>query len=85
MQAYDLISTINPNFKHSGASTLVIKKAIEYVSSLTSKFDFEGSMIEPVENSFRQFGSIQKPYFLISKVNSKLLKLGLTLVEIFKN
>ncbi len=65
--AYDLISTIDPDFKNSGSASLLVFEAIKYVSNLTQKFDFEGSMIEGVENSFRQFGAVQKPYFTISK------------------
>ena len=65
--AYDLISTIDPDFRNSGAASLLVKEIIEYVSTKTKKFDFEGSMIEGVENSFRQFGAIQKPYFNVYK------------------
>lgn len=71
IQAYDLISTIDPDFRNSGAASLVVKEAIIYVSKKTKKFDFEGSMIEEVENSFRKFGTIQKPYFNIKKNHRK--------------
>lgn len=80
--AYDLISTIDPDFRKSGAATLLVKHIIEYVSDKTCKFDFEGSMIESVENSFRQFGAIQKPYFQISKINSRILKIKRAIKEI---
>lgn len=73
--AYDLISTIDPDFRNSGAASLLVYKMIEYVSSFVDIFDFEGSMIEYVENSFRQFGAIQTPYFTISKTNSRLYEL----------
>lgn len=72
--AYDLISTIDPDFRNSGGASLLIKKIIEFLSDKTDRFDFEGSMIENVEKSFRQFGAKQKPYFDITKVESKLLK-----------
>jgi hypothetical protein len=65
--AYDLISTIDPKFRYSGASNLLVYEAIKYTSNYTKVFDFEGSMIENVENSFRQFGTEQKQYFNISK------------------
>lgn len=74
MSAYDLISTIDPLYRNVGAASLLIKETITYVSEFVNKFDFEGSMIEPVERSFRQFGAIQKPYFSISKTNSKSIK-----------
>ena len=67
--AYYLISTIDPRFRNSGAATLLVKKALEYVAPRTKRFDFEGSMIQGVEQSFRKFGAVQKPYFVISKDN----------------
>lgn len=56
-------------------ASLLIREIIKYLSSKTRKFDFEGSMIEPVEQSFRRFGAIQERYFRTSKVNSRLLSL----------
>lgn len=67
ISAYDLISTIDPDYRNFGAASLLVYEAIKYVADKIKKFDFEGSMIENVENSFRQFGAIQKPYFVISK------------------
>jgi hypothetical protein len=72
--AYDLISTIDPSFRNSGGASLLIREIIKFLSDKTDKFDFEGSMIESVEKSFRQFGAKQKPYFDISKIDSKILK-----------
>lgn len=68
--AYNLISTINQEFRSSGASSLVVWEAIKQMSSKTQLFDFEGSMKENIENSFRQFGTKQVPYFRIKKFNS---------------
>jgi len=42
-------------------------------------FDFEGSMDENVENSFKQFGTEQVPYFRIIKEKSQLFKALLAL------
>jgi len=72
--AYDLISTIDPTFRNSGGATLLVQEIIKFVSTKTNKFDFEGSMIENVEKSFRQFGAKQKPYLNITKIDSKILK-----------
>ena len=82
--AYDLISTIDPDFRTYGAANLLVKEIIRYVSTKTSRFDFEGSMIESVEKSFRQFGAIQKPYFTISKTDSKLLRFRNFVKELVK-
>ena len=82
--AYDLISTIDPDFRNSGSASLLVKEAIRFVSTKTKKFDFEGSMMESVESSFRQFGAVQKPYFNISKTNSKFLKIRSLIGEVIK-
>lgn len=71
--AYYLISTIDPDYRNSGAATLLLRDAIEYVSPYTKRFDFEGSMIRSVEHSFRKFGAVQTPHFSITKDNRPLL------------
>lgn len=65
--AYYLISSIDPDYAHSGAATLLLRDAIAYVSRRTRCFDFEGSMIRNVEHSFRKFGAKQTPYFSITR------------------
>ena len=75
--AYNLISTIDPDFKNSGSASLLVKEIIKYLSGKTKKFDFEGSMIEGVERSFRQFGAKQVPYFLIYKDNRNGIQKGI--------
>lgn len=84
ISAYYLISTIDPDFRNSGSASLLISEMIKYLSNKTKKFDFEGSMIEGVEASFKSFGSIQTPYFLVSKTNSKLLMLRNFIKEVIK-
>lgn len=69
--AYNLISTIDPDFRNSGAASLVVYEIIKYVRYFVDVFDFEGSMIESVEDSFRRFGTVQTPYFAINKVLTK--------------
>jgi hypothetical protein len=71
--AYYLINTIDPDYRYSGAATLLVKEAITYVSKYTKRFDLEGSMIRGVENSFRKFGAVQTPYFNITKDNRFIL------------
>lgn len=66
---YDLISTIDPRFRNSGAATWLVYEMVKLMSGKVKAYDFEGSMIEGVENSFRQFGTRQTPYFGISKDN----------------
>lgn len=66
VSAYDLISTIDTDYRSSGAASLLVAYALEKVKDKVNVFDFEGSMIEGVENSFRQFGTVQYPYMQIT-------------------
>ena len=76
---YDLISAIDPDFKNSGASDLLIFSMIKFLSDKVTGYDFEGSMIEGVEESFRHFGATQTPYFFIYKCFTKnpIIKLAI--------
>ena len=69
--AYYLIPFTNPDFRSSGASSFVVWEALKFLSGKTESFDFEGSMIESVENAYRHFGSIQTPYFQLKRSSSK--------------
>lgn len=69
--AYTLINTIDPKYRYSGAASLLVYEAIKYVSDYTKVFDFEGSMIENVESSYRKFSNEQKQYFNIRKEYKK--------------
>lgn len=73
--AYYLMGGGDPKLRNSGANHLLIWEAIKFASTVTKTFDFEGSMIEPIEKFFRSFGAVQKPYFQIYKTNSKLWKI----------
>lgn len=72
---YLLMSGVDPKLRHSKAKALIIFKAMKFASENNLKFDFEGSMIQGVEQFDRGFGAVQKPYFNIIKINSKVLQL----------
>jgi len=63
----------DPDYRHSGSATLLVKHAIQYVSQYTNVFDFEGSMIEGVEKSFRKFGAKQHRFLCIAKDSRNIL------------
>jgi hypothetical protein len=75
--AYYLIGGSDYKLRNSGAVSLCLWEAIKFASTVTNKFNFEGSMIEPIERNFRAFGAIQKPYYSISKTPSVLLRITL--------
>jgi len=72
--AYYLMGGSDPTLR-GGAASLTLYEAIKFASTVTKKFDFEGSMMESVERFFRAFGAKQIPYFNITKNNSYLIQL----------
>lgn len=64
---YYLLGGQNPNYKSDGAQNLVLRKGIEFAKTVSNSFDFEGSMIEGIENFFRQFGGTQVINYRVTK------------------
>ncbi|MFX0196635.1 MAG: GNAT family N-acetyltransferase [Candidatus Hodarchaeota archaeon] len=73
--AYYLMGGGDPVLRKSGATSLLMWEAIKFASTVTSRFDFEGSMIESVERFFRSFGAKQIPYYEVTNTQSRLLQL----------
>jgi len=69
--SYYLMGGGDPELRSSGATSLCMWKAINFASTVTRKFDFEGSMIEPVERFFRGFGATAMPYSSVRKVSRR--------------
>ena len=72
---YYLLSGSDAGLRNSGAISLVLWEGIRWASAQGKQFDFEGSMVEPIERSFRSFGGRQVPYFGIEKCDSAMVKL----------
>jgi len=70
--AYYLIGGGDPFLRTSGAHSLLMWEAIKHVSQFVDKFDFEGSMVQPIERFFRSFGAQQVPYFHVTSARNKL-------------
>lgn len=73
--AYHLITPINPNQRRSNSLTLLIVEAISFLKDKTLRYNFEGSMIQNIEKSFREYGGDLVPYHRIKKIESSLLKI----------
>ena len=71
---YYLLNGTNPKYKMSQANCFLIHESIKLASALGKKFDFEGSVIMPIEKAFREYGGIRKPYFRIYKIFNEELK-----------
>jgi hypothetical protein len=70
--AYYLMSGADPELRHSGATSLLLWEAIRLAATVTRCFDFEGSMLEPVERHFRAFGARQVPYLEVRRLDGWL-------------
>lgn len=64
--AYYLMGGGDPELRKSGATSLCMWEAIRFAATVSKSFDFEGSMLEPVERFFRAFGAMQTPYYSVS-------------------
>lgn len=77
--AYYLYGGYEETEAQTGAMSLLFWHAIQFASTVTKAFDFEGSRIEGVERFFRSFGGSLKPCHFIWKTTSPLLRLLLQL------
>jgi hypothetical protein len=70
--AYYLMGGNDPELRTSGAASLLLWEAIKFSAGVTRRFDFEGSMIAPIERFFRAFGARQVPYFRVSRASRRM-------------
>lgn len=68
---YPIINARDPELQTFGSNTLLYWEAIRLASQVSRVFDFEGSMIKPIEHFVRGFGGRQSPYFSVSKSGIK--------------
>lgn len=73
--AYYLIGGSHPTYRKSGAMPFLMWRAICSVSHLVNSFDFEGSMVQPIEHFFKGFGAERVPYLRLQKYNNILIRL----------
>lgn len=64
---YYLLGATDNQFRNSGAQSLILWEGIQFAAQHCAVFDFEGSMIEGIENFFRQFGGVCTPYYTVRK------------------
>lgn len=64
---YYYMSGADPSLRTSGAGSLIVWRGIELAHEMGKGFDFEGSMVEPIERFFRAFGARQVPYFHLKR------------------
>ena len=67
---YLLFNGSNPDVANVEANTLLVIKTIKQAAKVTEAFDFEGSMLKPIERFYRGFGGQMTPYMNIWKANA---------------
>jgi hypothetical protein len=73
--AYYLLAMRKREYNTSGGTEFLVDETIKYVAQFVDCFDFEGSMIKGVEESYRRYGSHQTEYYHIFKCNNPILKI----------
>jgi hypothetical protein len=68
---YAIINARDPELQAVGTNTVLYWEAIKLAAQVSRIFDFEGSMIEPIEHFFRSFGGVQTPYLTITRQGLK--------------
>ena len=66
-RAYYVLGGYDSEESHHGATAIAIWEAIKFIKRELelSQFDFEGSMIQPIEQFFRKFGGRCVPYYSV--------------------
>lgn len=71
-RCYYLLSGGDPEYRNSGATSLLVWEGIQFAANHSKIFDFEGSMIEDIERFVRGFGATPRVYYHVYKRNIAL-------------
>jgi hypothetical protein len=78
-RAYNIVAGADTRLRGSGANSLGVWSAIQFVEPRSRSFDFAGSVIESITRFNRNFGAKQVPYNYVIKAPT-LVHCGLQLV-----
>jgi len=80
--AYYILEGTDPDAQNKYSGAVMKWYAIRYTKEILKldRFDFEGSISKRIERTYREFGAIAMPYYVIKKYNSKTF-LGLKFVQ----
>lgn len=73
-QMYYTCGAVNPKYKNSGALSWLLWEALLLAKKLELTFNFEGSMIKPIERYFANFGGTPTPFIEVRKISTKVLE-----------
>lgn len=66
---YYIMSGADPEYRNSGAGSLLIWEGIKRAARVSRAFDFEGSNIEDIETNFRSFGADYVIYYRVYRLH----------------
>ncbi|SMO36329.1 methicillin resistance protein [Solitalea koreensis] len=81
--AYAIHGAYDREYNSSGASSLLYFEEIKYASLFANKYDLGWTMNKTLGYAKRRLGTTQVPFHHISKQKSKLLRIGLFLLQNF--
>ncbi len=73
-QMYYSCGGLHPDYRNSGALSWLLWEAILLAKNLNIPFNFEGSMMKPIERYFANFGGNPMPFIEYKRINSRMLK-----------
>lgn len=68
--AYAIFGGSDPQYRQSGAAPYSLVHEMRVAAERVATYDFEGSIIEPIEAFFRSFGGTLTPYLMITRRSS---------------
>jgi len=75
--AYYLAGAVHPDYRNSGALSLLLNEAITKSKVTSQYFDFEGSMEAGIARYFASFGAQAEPFYQIEKYPNKIAEAAL--------
>lgn len=69
---YYLMGGADPEFRSSGAQSLLLWEGIKFAATVSKQFDFEGSNVEDIERAFRSFSADFVINYRITRLNPLL-------------
>ena len=69
---YYLMGGADPEFRSSGAQSLLLWESIKFAATVSKQFDFEGSNVEDIERAFRSFSADFVINYRITRLNPLL-------------
>ena len=83
--AYYLMAGSDPRLRTSGAITLLTWEAIRFAGQVTRRYDFEGSMLRPVERFIRGCGGRQVQFPRVTRGATLAGQLALIAYELYSS